>query len=56
MAYNRYLDRDIDAQNPRTAVRDIPSGKIKPNEALIFTITNGLLFIITTLFINKICF
>jgi 4-hydroxybenzoate polyprenyltransferase len=56
MAYNRYLDKDIDAQNPRTAIRDIPSGKIKPNEALIFTIINSLLFILTTLFINKICF
>jgi 4-hydroxybenzoate polyprenyltransferase len=56
MAYNRYLDRDIDAQNPRTAIRDIPSGKISSNEALIFTIINSLLFIISTLFINKICF
>jgi 4-hydroxybenzoate polyprenyltransferase len=56
MAYNRYLDRDIDAQNPRTAIRDIPSGKISSNEALIFTIINSLLFIISTLFINRICF
>ncbi len=56
MAYNRYLDRDIDAQNPRTAIRDIPSGKISSNEALIFTIINSLLFILSTLFINKICF
>jgi 4-hydroxybenzoate polyprenyltransferase len=49
MAFNRYLDRDIDAQNPRTAVRDIPSGRISSNEALIFTIANSLLFIMTTL-------
>lgn len=56
MAYNRYLDRDIDAQNPRTVIRDIPSGKIKPNEALIFTIINCILFIVTTLLINKLCF
>lgn len=56
MAYNRYLDRDIDAQNPRTIIRDIPSGKISPNEALIFTIINSVLFIIVTFFINKICF
>lgn len=56
MAYNRYLDRDIDAQNPRTAIRDIPSGKISSNEALIFTIINSVFFIVSTLFINKICF
>ena len=28
MAFNRYLDRDIDAKNPRTKVRDIPAGRI----------------------------
>ena len=56
MAFNRYLDRDIDAQNPRTAIRDIPSGKISSNEALIFTIANSILFILTTLLINKLCF
>lgn len=56
MAFNRYLDRDIDAQNPRTAVRDIPAGRISSNEALLFTIVNSLLFIVTTLLINKLCF
>jgi len=45
MAFNRYLDRDIDAQNPRTSVRDIPSGRISSKEALLFTIGNSLLFI-----------
>ena len=56
MAFNRYLDRDIDAKNPRTKVRDIPAGRISANSALIFTITNCLLFIATTWFINSICF
>ncbi|MDB5155566.1 MAG: ubiA [Mucilaginibacter sp.] len=56
MAFNRYLDRDIDAKNPRTRVRDIPAGRISANSALIFTITNCLLFIATTWFINSICF
>lgn len=56
MAFNRYLDRDIDALNPRTKVRDIPAGRITPSNALIFTLVNCSLFIITTLFINKLCF
>ena len=56
MAFNRYLDREIDAQNPRTAIRDIHSGKISSNEALTFTIANSILFILTTLLINKLCF
>ncbi|MFC5285295.1 UbiA-like polyprenyltransferase [Pedobacter alpinus] len=56
MAFNRYLDRDIDAKNPRTKVRDIPAGKITAKNALIFTIVNCLLFITATWFINLLCF
>ncbi|RYY34613.1 MAG: 4-hydroxybenzoate octaprenyltransferase [Sphingobacteriaceae bacterium] len=56
MAFNRYLDRDIDAKNPRTLQRDIPAGRISARNALIFTIINCLLFIGTTWFINPLCF
>ncbi|CAM3655199.1 UbiA-like polyprenyltransferase [Mucilaginibacter galii] len=56
MAFNRYLDRDIDAKNPRTKVRDIPAGRISPAGALTFTIANCLLFVTVTWFINLICF
>ncbi len=56
MAFNRYLDRRFDALNPRTAVREIPAGVIKPGHALAFTIVNCLLFIATTWFINPACF
>ncbi|WP_285058602.1 UbiA-like polyprenyltransferase [Pedobacter ginsengisoli] len=56
MAFNRFLDRKIDARNPRTQMRDIPSGKVSSNEALIFVIINCILFIITAAFINSLCF
>jgi 4-hydroxybenzoate polyprenyltransferase len=56
MAFNRYLDRDIDQKNPRTAVREIPAGIIAPRSALLFVIVNCLLFIGTTWFINRLCF
>jgi 4-hydroxybenzoate polyprenyltransferase len=56
MAFNRYLDRDIDALNPRTAIREVPRGIITPKNALAFTIINCVLFIATTFFINRICF
>ncbi|MBT2563507.1 UbiA family prenyltransferase [Pedobacter sp. ISL-68] len=56
MAFNRYLDRNIDAKNPRTKMRDIPAGKVSANEALIFVIANCVLFSITTYFINPLCF
>ena len=54
MAFNRYLDQDFDAKNPRTAIREIPAGIIKSHQALILTILTGLAFIITTFFINLI--
>src|SRR5690606_38826487 len=56
MAFNRYLDRKFDALNPRTAKREIPAGIIAPKHALMFTIANGALFIITTWFINSTVF
>lgn len=56
MAFNRYLDRDIDAINPRTAMRDIPAGKISAKNALAFTIANCLIFVAATYFINSLCF
>lgn len=56
MAFNRYLDRQIDALNPRTAVREIPAGAIRPSQALAFTILSAVLFIVCTWFINRICF
>lgn len=56
MGFNRYLDRQFDAKNPRTAIREIPSGIISPDSALRFVIVNCLLFIVTTWFINPICF
>lgn len=56
MAFNRYIDRKIDEQNARTAVREIPAGVVKPSSALIFVIINCALFIATTFFINTLCF
>ncbi|MES2397240.1 MAG: UbiA-like polyprenyltransferase [Bacteroidota bacterium] len=56
MAFNRYIDRKIDEQNIRTAVREIPAGAVKPQSALLFVIANCLLFVSTTYFINSICF
>jgi 4-hydroxybenzoate polyprenyltransferase len=56
MAFNRWLDRDIDAANPRTAVREIPAGVISAQSALWFVIVNCLLFVACTWFINPICF
>jgi 4-hydroxybenzoate polyprenyltransferase len=56
MAFNRYLDRRFDAQNPRTAIREIPSGIISARNALLFTMLMCVGFVAATAFINPICF
>lgn len=56
MAFNRYLDRDIDELNPRTRTREIPAGVISPQSALFFVIVNCALFMITAWMINFLCF
>ena len=56
MAFNRYIDRQFDALNPRTAVREIPAQIISPNQALLLVILSSAIFIITTFSINNLCF
>jgi 4-hydroxybenzoate polyprenyltransferase len=56
MAFNRYLDRNFDARNPRTAIREIPRGIIAPNSALRFVFICCIIFMITSWFINPLCF
>lgn len=56
MAFNRWLDRDIDSKNPRTAIREIPSGKISPPNVLIFVVFCCVAFVLTTYTINTLCF
>lgn len=56
MGFNRWLDRDIDAANPRTRIREIPAGLISPRAALAFVVVNCLLFVAATWFINPLCF
>ncbi len=56
MAFNRWADAHWDAQNPRTAIREIPQGIITSRNAFVFVIANCLLFITATFFINRLCF
>lgn len=54
MGFNRYMDRDIDALNPRTKGRPNVDGRISANQMLIFTIINALLFILVAYFVNNL--
>jgi 4-hydroxybenzoate polyprenyltransferase len=55
MGFNRWADRFIDAENPRTAMREIPAGIISARGALSFVIINALLFIAVAATINPLC-
>ncbi|HUX59317.1 MAG TPA: UbiA-like polyprenyltransferase [Bacteroidales bacterium] len=54
MGFNRLVDNRFDALNPRTKSREIPSGVIGLRAAATFVVINALLFIITTVFINRL--
>lgn len=56
MAFNRFIDRKFDAINPRTKIREIPSGQISSSSAMLFAVISCIGFIACTFFINKICF
>jgi 4-hydroxybenzoate polyprenyltransferase len=56
MAFNRYLDRNFDAKNPRTAIREIPAGIISRDSALKFVLVCSFLFVVSCWFINRPCF
>jgi len=56
MAFNRYVDREFDKNNPRTALREIPSAIIHPKSALVFVIINALMFMTSAYFLNFLCF
>jgi 4-hydroxybenzoate polyprenyltransferase len=54
MGFNRYLDRDIDALNPRTVNRPNVDGRLSANQILIFTFANALGFILVAYFVNDL--
>ncbi|MDI6815935.1 MAG: UbiA-like polyprenyltransferase [Actinomycetota bacterium] len=48
MAINRYIDREIDARNPRTEDRAIPAGKLNNNYVLVFSAISLIVFFVAT--------
>lgn len=56
MTFNRIVDRDIDAQNPRTKNRELPSGKLSVNFAWVFFIASVLLFLLSAFMLNWLAF
>ncbi len=55
-AFNRYADRFIDKENPRTSNRHIPKGILKASEALFITLISYGVYFYAAYQINEICF
>ncbi len=55
MGLNRIIDREIDAKNPRTKNREIPSGKIRVKDAILFTILSFAILLIAAYNLNPLC-
>jgi 4-hydroxybenzoate polyprenyltransferase len=55
MGLNRIIDRKIDAANPRTAGREIPTGKIRVLDAAVFTSVALALLIYSAYRLNPLC-
>lgn len=49
MAFNRLVDRKIDAENPRTATRHLPSGVLSVQSVVLFTVMCSIGFVASTL-------
>ncbi|MBI3416682.1 MAG: UbiA family prenyltransferase [Verrucomicrobia bacterium] len=56
MAFNRIVDRRFDALNPRTAKRHLPSGQISLANATSLCALAGIGLIVTSYFLNPLCF
>jgi 4-hydroxybenzoate polyprenyltransferase len=49
MAFNRLADRHLDARNPRTAGRHLPSGQLSVGAVWVFTLVSAAGFLLSTL-------
>jgi 4-hydroxybenzoate polyprenyltransferase len=56
MGFNRIADREFDARNPRTAMREIPAGTMSLREAWISVLISLFTFLLSAKRINPICF
>ncbi len=55
MAANRYIDREIDAQNPRTARRALASGVLAPGIMLGAAVAGIVLLVVSAALLNPLC-
>jgi 4-hydroxybenzoate polyprenyltransferase len=55
MGFNRIADRAIDARNPRTAMREIPAGKLTVTQATAAVVVASAVFLAAAASLNRLC-
>ncbi len=56
MCLNRVLDKNIDARNPRTANRLLPSGQASVSTVIRYSVLFAILFVFSAYMLNELCF
>jgi putative 4-hydroxybenzoate polyprenyltransferase len=56
MTFNRIADQSIDAENPRTANRELPTGKLSVKFAWLFLAASVVLFVVAAYELNRLTF
>lgn len=55
MGVNRLADHAIDARNPRTAGRELPSGRLERAEVVLFVLLSAAAFVAAAAMLNPLC-
>src|SRR6266852_5214147 len=54
MAFNRVVDKDYDARNPRTKMRAIPAGALSVGFVFAFTVAGAAIFVFAAAMLNRL--
>jgi 4-hydroxybenzoate polyprenyltransferase len=55
MGFNRLVDQQIDARNPRTAGRELPRGALGRAEVWAFVVASAAVFVLSAAMLNRLC-
>ncbi|MCR4373410.1 MAG: putative 4-hydroxybenzoate polyprenyltransferase [Acidobacteria bacterium] len=55
MGFNRLADAEYDARNPRTAIRELPRGRMSRREAIAFVAVSSAAFVYATWHLGAVC-
>jgi 4-hydroxybenzoate polyprenyltransferase len=55
MAFNRLVDAEIDAENPRTKMRALPAGALQRGFVTVFVVVSVVVFVVGAALLNRLC-